>query len=79
MKELGLITRECACVGADIQKIFDAYWYLAQSNVKIPKMWPDGFNTIFNKGTVDVKYNAAMPSWHVDMLLPKIIFDLLKF
>ena len=48
VKEMGALVMNCSCVAADMQKIFEAYWYLAQDNATIPHTWPAHFNTPYN-------------------------------
>ena len=50
VKEIGLMTRNCTCLAADMSKIFEAYWVLAQKSAVVPAVWPSSFNTNINKG-----------------------------
>lgn len=50
MKELGAVVYNCSCLAADLGKIFEAYWYLGDSQ-SIPSPWPTSFNTPYNKDT----------------------------
>ncbi|XP_065069919.1 5'-3' exonuclease PLD3-like isoform X1 [Rhopilema esculentum] len=49
VKELGIMTYNCPCLCSDMSKIFEAYWVLAQKDAKIPKVWPQSYNTNINK------------------------------
>ncbi|KAL0972855.1 hypothetical protein UPYG_G00195570 [Umbra pygmaea] len=51
VKELGAVVYNCSCLAADLEKIFEAYWYLGQGAMPIPSPWPISFNTIYNKDT----------------------------
>lgn len=50
VKELGAVVYNCSCLAADLGKIFEAYWYLGDSQ-SIPSPWPTSFNTPYNKDT----------------------------
>uniref|UniRef100_A0A672HYX8 5'-3' exonuclease PLD3 n=1 Tax=Salarias fasciatus TaxID=181472 RepID=A0A672HYX8_SALFA len=50
VKELGAVVYNCSCLAADLSKIFEAYWFLGESQ-SIPSPWPSGFATQFNKDT----------------------------
>uniref|UniRef100_A0A8C8C7D5 5'-3' exonuclease PLD3 n=1 Tax=Oncorhynchus tshawytscha TaxID=74940 RepID=A0A8C8C7D5_ONCTS len=51
VKELGAVVYNCSCLAADLEKIFEAYWYLGQKDTPIPSPWPSSFNTPYNKDT----------------------------
>lgn len=40
----------CSCLAADLGKIFEAYWFLGDSQ-SVPSPWPDRFATLYNKDT----------------------------
>ncbi|XP_020794285.1 5'-3' exonuclease PLD3 isoform X2 [Boleophthalmus pectinirostris] len=48
VKELGAVVYNCSCLAADLGKIFEAYWYVGQSE-SIPSSWPSSFSTDFNQ------------------------------
>lgn len=50
VKELGAVVYNCSCLAADLEKIFEAYWFLGESK-SIPSPWPASFSTLYNKDT----------------------------
>ncbi|CAJ1064894.1 '-3' exonuclease PLD3 [Xyrichtys novacula] len=50
VKELGAVVYNCSCLAADLGKIFEAYWFLGESQ-SIPSPWPTSFSTLYNKDT----------------------------
>lgn len=50
VKELGAVVYDCGCLAEDLGKVFEAYWYLGDSQV-IPSPWPSEYNTPYNKDT----------------------------
>lgn len=50
VKELGAVVYNCSCLATDLGKIFEAYWFLGESQ-SIPSPWPDSFSTLYNKDT----------------------------
>lgn len=50
VKELGAVVHDCSCLATDLEKIFEAYWFLGESG-SIPARWPDSFSTLYNKDT----------------------------
>ncbi|CAN9511279.1 unnamed protein product [Ophioblennius macclurei] len=50
VKELGAVIYNCSCLAADLGKIFEAYWFLGESQ-HVPSPWPSSFTTEFNKDT----------------------------
>ncbi|XP_069390319.1 5'-3' exonuclease PLD3 isoform X2 [Paralichthys olivaceus] len=50
VKELGAVVYNCSCLAADLSKIFEAYWFLGESQ-SIPSPWPISFSTLYNKDT----------------------------
>ncbi|CAK6957849.1 '-3' exonuclease PLD3 [Scomber scombrus] len=50
VKELGVVVYNCSCLAADLGKIFEAYWFLGESQ-SIPSPWPTSFSTLYNKDT----------------------------
>lgn len=40
----------CSCLATDLGKIFDAYWFLGDSQ-SVPSPWPASFSTLYNKDT----------------------------
>ncbi|KAM6988523.1 5'-3' exonuclease PLD3 [Tautogolabrus adspersus] len=50
VKELGVVVYNCSCLAADLGKIFEAYWFLGDSQ-SIPSPWPNSFSTLYNKDT----------------------------
>ncbi|XP_034723202.1 5'-3' exonuclease PLD3 [Etheostoma cragini] len=50
VKELGAVVYNCSCLATDLGKIFEAYWFLGESQ-SIPSPWPTSFSTLYNKDT----------------------------
>lgn len=50
VKELGAVVYDCSCLAQDLGKIFEAYWFLGESQT-IPAPWPSQYTTDFNKDT----------------------------
>ncbi|KAF3847362.1 hypothetical protein F7725_020390 [Dissostichus mawsoni] len=50
VKELGTVVYNCSCLAADLGKIFEAYWFLGESD-SVPSPWPPSFSTNYNKDT----------------------------
>ncbi|XP_034024753.1 5'-3' exonuclease PLD3 [Thalassophryne amazonica] len=50
VKELGMVVYNCSCLAEDLAKIFEAYWFLGDSQ-SIPSPWPSRFSTLYNKDT----------------------------
>ncbi|XP_074497260.1 5'-3' exonuclease PLD3 [Sebastes fasciatus] len=50
VKELGVVVYNCSCLAADLGKIFEAYWFMGESQ-SIPSPWPSSFSTLYNKDT----------------------------
>ncbi|XP_033953460.1 5'-3' exonuclease PLD3 [Pseudochaenichthys georgianus] len=50
VKELGAVVYNCSCLAADLGKIFEAYWFLGESDT-VPSPWPPSFSTNYNKDT----------------------------
>lgn len=51
VKELGAVIYNCSCLAQDLEKIFEAYWFLGLPNASIPSPWPPDFSTSYNKDT----------------------------
>lgn len=47
---MGTAIYNCSCLAADLGKIFEAYWFLGDSQ-SVPSTWPDRFTTLYNKDT----------------------------
>ncbi|KAF7699209.1 5'-3' exonuclease PLD3 [Silurus meridionalis] len=50
VKELGAVIYDCKCLAEDLEKIFEAYWFLGDSKI-IPSPWPSQYTTAYNKDT----------------------------
>lgn len=50
VKELGAVVYNCSCLAEDLGKIFEAYWFLGDSQ-SVPSPWPATFSTLYNKDT----------------------------
>uniref|UniRef100_A0AAV2IZM8 5'-3' exonuclease PLD3 n=1 Tax=Knipowitschia caucasica TaxID=637954 RepID=A0AAV2IZM8_KNICA len=48
VKELGAVVYNCSCLAADLEKIFEAYWYVGKDQ-SIPSPWPSSFSTAYNQ------------------------------
>lgn len=48
VKELGALVYNCSCLATDLLKIFEAYWFMGQSQT-IPAPWPSSFDTDYNQ------------------------------
>ncbi|XP_055371002.1 5'-3' exonuclease PLD3-like isoform X2 [Condylostylus longicornis] len=60
VKELGVLVTNCTCLAKDVNKIFNAYWYLGKNNSHIPSYWPDEYSTKFNMNNMlKVNFNRA--------------------
>lgn len=58
VKEMGVLVQNCPCLGNDLKKIFNVYWYLGQSDVTVPNKWPSQFNTSINEtNPLSVSFN----------------------
>lgn len=51
VKELGVVVYNCSCLAEDLGKIFEAYWFMGQSNATIPSPWPNAYSTPYNQDT----------------------------
>ncbi|KAM9466411.1 5'-3' exonuclease PLD4 [Clarias gariepinus] len=49
VKELGVVIYNCTSLATDLQKIYQSYWVMGQSNATIPDPWPSSYNTSINK------------------------------
>lgn len=47
VKELGVFASDCPALAADLQKIYDIYWYAGNNN-EVLKPWPQQFSTAYN-------------------------------
>lgn len=62
VKELGAVVYNCSCLATDLGKIFEAYWFLGESQT-IPSPWPNSFSTLYNKDTpLQLQLNDTMSS-----------------
>ncbi|KAK7103131.1 5'-3' exonuclease PLD3-like [Littorina saxatilis] len=58
VKELGVLVQNCSSLAANLQNIFDVYWYLGDPKNTIPDTWPSDFNTDINvTNPMDVRFN----------------------
>lgn len=49
VKELGVVVYNCSSLAKDLQKIFQSYWEMGQSNSSLPQPWPAQYDTAINK------------------------------
>ncbi len=49
MKELGVVVYNCSSLAKDLQKIFQSYWVMGQSNSSLPQPWPAKYDTAINQ------------------------------
>lgn len=70
VKELGAVVYNCSCLAADLAKIFEAYWFLGESQ-SIPSPWPSSFSTLYNKDTpLQVPLNSTPSSVYLSSSPP---------
>uniref|UniRef100_A0A224X3P6 Putative Phospholipase D3-like n=1 Tax=Megacormus gertschi TaxID=1843536 RepID=A0A224X3P6_9SCOR len=49
MKDIGVAVYNCSCVAEDLQKIFQLYWMLTETDSSIPTNWPTALQTSISK------------------------------
>ncbi|KAF5890857.1 centrosomal protein, partial [Clarias magur] len=49
VKELGAVIYNCTSLATDLQKIYQSYWVMGQSNATVPDPWPSSYDTSINK------------------------------
>ncbi|XP_053728282.1 5'-3' exonuclease PLD3 [Synchiropus splendidus] len=70
VKELGAVVYDCSCLATDLEKIFEAYWYLGESG-SIPSPWPSSFSTLYNKDTpLQLQLNNTLSSVYLSSSPP---------
>ncbi|XP_074534772.1 5'-3' exonuclease PLD3 [Halichoeres trimaculatus] len=70
VKELGAVVYNCSCLASDLGKIFEAYWFLGESQT-IPSPWPNSFSTLYNKDTpLQLPLNDTMSSVYLSSSPP---------
>uniref|UniRef100_A0A3B4BEU6 5'-3' exonuclease PLD3 n=1 Tax=Periophthalmus magnuspinnatus TaxID=409849 RepID=A0A3B4BEU6_9GOBI len=70
VKELGAVVYNCSCLAADLEKIFEAYWYVGQSQ-SIPPSWPSSFSTTFNQDSpMQLQFNSSEASIYLSSSPP---------
>ncbi|XP_028818708.1 phospholipase D3 [Denticeps clupeoides] len=73
VKELGAVVYDCSCLAQDLEKIFEAYWYLGESGQTIPSPWPSSFATSYNKDTpMDMQLNATASAVYLSSSPPSL-------
>lgn len=72
VKELGAVVYNCSCLAADLEKIFEAYWFLGESQ-SIPSPWPSSFATLYNKDTpLQLPLNSTPSSVYLSSSPPSL-------
>ncbi|TRY94220.1 hypothetical protein DNTS_027598 [Danionella cerebrum] len=75
VKELGAVVYDCSCLAADLGKIFEAYWYLNQTDT-VPVHWPSSFSTAYNKETpMQLSLNGSSSSVYLSSSPPSLCAD----
>ncbi|KAM7398907.1 hypothetical protein PAMP_018211 [Pampus punctatissimus] len=75
VKELGTVVYNCSCLAADLDKIFEAYWFLGESQ-SIPSPWPTSFSTLYNKDTpLQLPLNGTPSSVYLSSSPPSFCAD----
>ncbi|MBN3310017.1 PLD3 Phospholipase, partial [Amia calva] len=76
VKELGVAMYNCSCLAQDLDKIFEAYWYLGQPEATIPSQWPSSFSTSYNKDTpMKVGLNGTSSDVYLSSAPPALCAD----
>lgn len=70
VKELGAVVYNCSCLAADLLKIFEAYWFMGQSQT-IPSPWPSSFSTAYNQDSpLQLSFNESEASVYLSSSPP---------
>lgn len=70
VKELGAMVYNCTCLATDLLKIFEAYWFMGQSQT-IPSPWPSTFSTSFNQNSpLQLSFNSSQASVYLSSSPP---------
>lgn len=70
VKELGAVVYNCSCLAADLEKIFEAFWFVGKSQ-SIPSPWPSSFSTAFNQVTpLQLQFNNTEASVYLSSSPP---------
>uniref|UniRef100_A0A8C9UYN2 5'-3' exonuclease PLD3 n=1 Tax=Scleropages formosus TaxID=113540 RepID=A0A8C9UYN2_SCLFO len=76
VKELGVVVYNCSCLAADLEKIFEAYWYLGQEGNTIPSHWPASYATSYNKETpLELQFNGTSSTAYLSSSPPSLCAD----
>lgn len=70
VKELGAVVYNCSCLAADLLKIFEAYWFMGESQT-IPSPWPSSFSTAYNQDSpLQLSFNSSQASVYLSSSPP---------
>lgn len=70
VKELGAVVYNCSCLAMDLLKIFEAYWFMGQSQT-IPSPWPSSFSTSYNQDSpLQLSFNSSQASVYLSSSPP---------
>lgn len=70
VKELGALVYNCSCLATDLLKIFEAYWFMGQSQT-IPAPWPSSFSTDYNQDSpLQLSFNNSDASVYLSSSPP---------
>lgn len=70
VKELGAVVYNCSCLAADLLKIFEAYWFMGQSQT-IPSPWPSSFSTAYNQDSpLQLSFNSSQANVYLSSSPP---------
>ncbi|KAJ8414594.1 hypothetical protein AAFF_G00037960 [Aldrovandia affinis] len=76
VKELGAVVYNCSCLAEDLEKIFEAYWYLGEAGKSIPSHWPASFSTSYNKDTpMELPLNGTSSRAYLSSSPPSLCAD----
>ncbi|KAL4647455.1 phospholipase D3 [Arapaima gigas] len=74
--ELGVVVYNCSCLAEDLEKIFEAYWYLGEEGKTIPSHWPDSYTTSYNKETpLELQFNGTPSTAYLSSSPPSFCAD----
>ncbi|KAK7471518.1 hypothetical protein BaRGS_00035857 [Batillaria attramentaria] len=70
VKELGVLVQDCPCLGGDVEKLFDVYWYLGASlHVELSSsVLPEWFWPVIDDALREVAFDKGV---HVRLLASK--------
>ena len=69
VKEMGVLGMDCECLARDAYKLFEVYWYLAETHA-VPVHWNETFSADYNMNKpahVKINGTAATAFWAVSV------------